>query len=255
MTVRILSALVLVPVALLIILQGGLAYLLMLLAVGTLVHREWQTVTGAPGLFWSVPALAFGWAAAAALQTGDPEWAGILTALGVGSAVAMALLRGRSAGWAAAGAAYFILPTLALVHLRLDGYESVVWLFVVVWATDTGAYLVGSQVGGAKLWRRVSPNKTWSGAVGGVAFGAITGLAVAAILDDADLYGALLAGAAISIVAQAGDLAESAWKRHFKVKDSGGMIPGHGGVMDRMDGLIAAAVVLALMNRLDGVSI
>lgn len=253
--VRILSALVLGPLALLMILQGGAVYLLMIGAVGWLVHREWRAVTDGGGFLWSLPGLVPGWAGAVALHLGEPETAWLLSGLGVIAAACAAVFRRRSAPWAAVGAAYVILPSLALVAVRLEGYEPVIWLFLVVWANDTGAYLTGSQIGGPKLWARVSPNKTWAGAIGGAIIGALAGMGLAALDGRTDLVACLVAALLIAVTAQVGDLVESAWKRFFKVKDSGSIIPGHGGVMDRIDGLIAAAVVLALMTRLDGVQI
>lgn len=254
--VRIVSALVLAPVALAIVYLGGVVWLFMVAGVGWLVHREWRTVTGAPGLRGSLAMLALTWAGAAALHYGDADLGWALAGLGFVAAVLAAMAGRRSALWAGAGAAYVILPTLALVTVREVGPEPVIWLFLVVWATDTGAYLAGSQIGGPKLWPQVSPNKTWAGAVGGALIGAAAGAALVWLAVEPEAAGAALAlGAAIAVVAQLGDLAESAWKRHFKVKDSGGIIPGHGGVMDRIDGLIAATVALAVIIRLDGVSI
>ncbi len=254
--VRIVSALVLAPVALVIIYLGGVVWLLMVAGVGWLVHREWRAVTGAPGLVGSLAMLVLTWAGAVALHYGDADLGWALAGLGFGAAVLAALAGRGSPLWAGAGAAYVILPTQALVTVREAGPESVIWLFLVVWATDTGAYLAGSQIGGPKLWARVSPNKTWAGALGGALIGAGAGALLAWLAGEDEAVGAaLVLGAVIAIVAQLGDLAESAWKRHFKVKDSGGIIPGHGGVMDRIDGLIAAAVALAVIIRLDGVSI
>jgi phosphatidate cytidylyltransferase len=131
--------------------------------------------------------------------------------------------------------------------LRADpeqGLALVLAFFAVVWATDIGAYLVGRSVGGPKLAPAISPNKTWSGAIGGFVCGIIAGYAVARAMDVS--YGPVelvAMGALISVVSQIGDLIESWWKRHFGVKDSGSLIPGHGGILDRIDGVLLASPV------------
>jgi len=142
---------------------------------------------------------------------------------------------------------YVALPAVALIYvMAVGGSLSVFWVLAVVWATDIGAYAFGRIIGGPKLAPSVSPNKTWSGAIGG--------LVSAVLAASALLWGfgvavtAALAGLAalLSVVSQSGDLFESALKRRYQVKDSGGLIPGHGGVMDRFDGLWAAAPLAAL---------
>ncbi len=142
-----------------------------------------------------------------------------------------------------AGAAWIVLAAVAFVGLRADavaGRGNVLFVVVAVWASDIGAYLVGRLAGGARLAPRISPGKTWSGAIGGLLAAALAG-AVAGRLSGA------LAAAALSVIAQAGDLAESAAKRRANVKDSGTLIPGHGGLLDRLDGLLAAGPAAALL--------
>jgi phosphatidate cytidylyltransferase len=122
-------------------------------------------------------------------------------------------------------------------------------LFAVVWVTDIAAYFAGRMIGGPKLWPRVSPKKTWSGAVVGTIAAVAAGLAVVAVVAGAQPWPALAAVCLVlSIASQAGDLAESALKRRFGAKDAGKLILGHGGLMDRLDGFIAAAVVAALIG-------
>ncbi|HSI39791.1 MAG TPA: phosphatidate cytidylyltransferase [Xanthobacteraceae bacterium] len=161
----------------------------------------------------------------------------------------------RPRGWAVAGLVYAGTVMLAPVLLRADamlGLTALFWLFAVVWGTDIAAYFSGRLIGGPKLWPRVSPKKTWSGALGGSLFGTLAGLAV---LHGAGLgFSAALVPVtlAVSIASQAGDLFESAMKRRFGVKDSGALIPGHGGLMDRLDGFVAAgglALLLGLMRN------
>lgn len=149
--------------------------------------------------------------------------------------------------WRPLGLVYATVPSVALIWLRLE--TGSVWLvlglLLVVWATDICAYFAGRLIGGPKLAPRWSPNKTWAG-LGGAMAGAA---AVAAFMGSQGLWsaGAWPWAALLAVVAQAGDLAESAMKRHFGVKDSGSLIPGHGGLMDRVDGLVTAAPLFALL--------
>jgi phosphatidate cytidylyltransferase len=126
------------------------------------------------------------------------------------------------------------------------GLAVILWLFAVVWGTDTCAYFTGRALGGPKLWPRVSPKKTWSGAIGGLLGGALLGLAVLALAGIAVKWQHFALSLAFSVATQAGDLFESSLKRRYDVKDASNIIPGHGGVMDRLDGFIFAAVLAAL---------
>jgi phosphatidate cytidylyltransferase len=141
------------------------------------------------------------------------------------------------------------LGFLALRELPARGLTIVLWLILVVVATDVGAYAAGRRFGGPKLWPRVSPNKTWAGLGGGVLCAACTGAAVAVLTGGGMAGAAALLSAGLAVVAQGGDLVESAVKRRFGVKDAGRLIPGHGGLLDRLDGLTAAtlAVVAAAL--------
>jgi phosphatidate cytidylyltransferase len=153
--------------------------------------------------------------------------------------------------WIGLGAAYLTLPALALIWLRglpEVGLRIITWLLVVVWATDIFAYLVGRKVGGPRLAPVVSPGKTWSGLCGGVLAAALAGGVTAWAIGSERLLQAASVGGILAIVSQIGDLIESALKRRAGVKDSGALIPGHGGVLDRLDGLILAAPVLALLG-------
>src|SRR6202040_3785156 len=144
--------------------------------------------------------------------------------------------------WAAAGALWIGLGTAAFLYLALAGGRGMaLWLLAVVWATDIGAYAAGRSIGGPKLAPRLSPNKTWSGLAGGVASAALVGLITAKLGGGPGGILALVS-AGLAVVAQIGDLAESLAKRHFGVKDSSKLIPGHGGLLDRLDGLLAASV-------------
>jgi phosphatidate cytidylyltransferase len=156
--------------------------------------------------------------------------------------------------WRIAGMIYAAVAFFAPVMLRADinhGFAALVFLFAIVWMTDIMGYAVGRVVGGAKLWQAVSPNKTRSGAIGGMAGALAAGIVIAAWLSFAVLPIAILS-VILSLVAQAGDLFESALKRRFGAKDTGHLIPGHGGLMDRLDGFIAAALVAAVIGIMRG---
>ncbi len=147
------------------------------------------------------------------------------------------------------GALYVGVPYVAFVWLRADpetGFVTVLWIIALVWATDTGAMAAGKTIGGPKLAPVASPNKTWAGLAGGMVAAALVGIAFAVSLG-AHLALAALISAGLAAVAQVGDLGESMVKRHFNVKDSGTLIPGHGGILDRVDGLLAVAPVWALV--------
>ncbi|WP_408606101.1 phosphatidate cytidylyltransferase [Elstera litoralis] len=141
------------------------------------------------------------------------------------------------------------------VWLRVmpDGREMVLWLMGVVWATDTGAYFVGRMIGGPRLAPTISPNKTWAGLIGGMAAAAGIAALIGSAVGGSGAVLALWGG--LAVVAQTGDLAESALKRHAGVKDSGRMIPGHGGILDRVDGLMPVALVLVLLVAFFGWSL
>jgi phosphatidate cytidylyltransferase len=161
--------------------------------------------------------------------------------------------RGTSASLAA-GAAYILLAAAGLVWLRADpmaGRANLLFLLVLVWASDIGAYTAGRAIGGALLAPRISPGKTVSGALGGLLAAVLVGVA-AALTTPASLWRAGMLAGLLGIVAQAGDLAESFAKRQFGVKDSGRLIPGHGGLLDRLDALLAVALAASLLALMQG---
>jgi phosphatidate cytidylyltransferase len=162
----------------------------------------------------------------------------------------VSMLRGVGQ-WEAAGLAYAVLSGFSLAFLRGDGHSglvAVLFLFAVVWATDIFAYFVGRAVGGPKLAPAISPGKTRSGAVGGIVGGIVAGLVLVAAADGGRYAVMAVVALVLSIVSQAGDLFESWVKRRHGCKDSSALIPGHGGVMDRVDGLVAAALMFCLME-------
>ncbi len=159
------------------------------------------------------------------------------------------------AGWmdASYGVLYIGLPAVVIMWLRQgsDGVTWVLFAFLIAWAADSAAYLVGRLVGGPKLWRRYSPNKTWAGFAGGMIAGMLT---AGSLSDLTHLFkhdtSASLVGLIVALSTMAGDLWESALKRRFGVKDAGTLIPGHGGLMDRVDGLMFAIVAVGIIRML-----
>ncbi|MEM7545333.1 MAG: phosphatidate cytidylyltransferase [Pseudomonadota bacterium] len=157
----------------------------------------------------------------------------------------------RQPWWNLVGVIYIGLALCFFVVIRQrpdEGLQAIIWLILIVVATDTGAYFAGRSLGGPKLWPRVSPGKTWSGAIGGVVAAAVMAWAIGALAGRPLMIGAEATAIFVSIVSQGGDLLESAYKRRFGVKDSGSIMPGHGGALDRMDGLLAASLAVGIAS-------
>jgi len=206
---RVLSAAVLAPLALICIWLGGMAFggLMLVATVGLVI-----------------------------------EWLGMVRQ-GHGTTVILV-----------AGAAYILLAAAGLIWLREDpaaGRANLLFLLVLVWASDIGAYAAGRAIGGPRLAPRISPGKTVSGALGGLLAAVLVGVIAAPATAAPSWRGGLIAGL-LGIVAQAGDLGESHVKRQFGVKDSGRLIPGHGGLLDRLDALLAAALAASLLALMEG---
>jgi phosphatidate cytidylyltransferase len=249
---RVAAALVLAPLAIAIAYAGGWlwAALVTLAAVG--LYVEWLTVVGGAGemrvVASGVVALAV---AGLCLAAGRIDAALVVLAAGF---VVVALISLERRTWTAAGFCYAAAAEIASVLVRLDsvkGFAALILVLLVVWVTDIGGYFAGRGIGGPKLWPRVSPKKTWAGAIGGF----VASLVVAggfAAFDLGKTGPLLLLGAMLSVVSQLGDLFESAVKRRFGVKDSSHIIPGHGGLLDRLDGFVAAVVMAAIFGFLRG---
>jgi phosphatidate cytidylyltransferase len=166
--------------------------------------------------------------------------------------------RDPAPAWLAFGMLWVALPCISLLWLaRQDsaGRVTLLWIFAIVWATDIGAYAVGRRLGGPRLAPRWSPRKTWAGLIGGAACAALAGWVTARWLGISPVLPLVALSAGLAIVEQFGDLAESVAKRRFGVKDSSGLIPGHGGLLDRLDGLLAVAPAVALLTLLGGGSV
>jgi phosphatidate cytidylyltransferase len=237
---------------------GGPLYIALFAAlVAGAGAREWHRMLGekvfGPTFFITTVAVAAALGAEVLWPASPAAW--LVLAGGCIAAALYALARGQHPVWHGAGPLYLGLAMLALLLLRgtPHGAWVIVGLFVAIWATDTGALIVGNLVGGPRLWPALSPNKTWAGTLGGIATGAVFEAVYIAVLGGYPGPAAAL-GAAIAAVAVCGDLFESWVKRRFQRKDSGGLIPGHGGVLDRIDSTLFAAPVLALIVIVFGFS-
>ena len=229
------------------------------LAVG-LMALEWARLTGArfgPRSGWIAGTAVFVIGALSMVLVGLelPLPALGLLVGGAGAAAVVARILGAPPLWVGVGVGYVGLPCLAMIWLRSSpesGLGVLIWLLVVVWTTDSAAYFAGRTLGGPKLAPSISPAKTWSGFWGGVLGAALVSILFAWLAGLERLAVLGLLAAALAVVAQIGDLAESALKRRAGVKDSGQLIPGHGGLLDRVDGLLFAAPALALVGVLAG---
>lgn len=180
-------------------------------------------------------------------------WLAVLVGL-LGAGVVFWVARAGSSpepGWAAFGTLWIALPCVGLLWLATEetmGRATLFWVLALVWATDIGAYAIGRAIGGPRLAPRWSPRKTWAGFAGGVLCGMLVGAAVALAMAMRPALPLALISAGLAVVAQFGDLAESLAKRRFGVKDTSGLIPGHGGLLDRLDSLLAVAPAVALLT-------
>ena len=249
---RVIAALVLAPAAIAIAYAGGWLWtaLVTLAAIG--LYVEWLMIVGAARERRVVVAGGVALAIAGfCLAAGRIDASLLVLALGLAG---VALLSPERRRWTATGFGYAAAAEIASVLVRLDpdrGFAALILILLVVWVTDIGGYFAGRGIGGPKLWPRVSPKKTWAGAIGGFAASLVVagGFAAFGLGKTGPL---LLLGAVLSIASQLGDLFESAVKRRFGVKDSSHIIPGHGGLLDRLDGFVAAVVLAAIFGFLRG---
>jgi phosphatidate cytidylyltransferase len=249
---RVIAALVLAPLALAIAYAGGWLWtaLVTLAAIG--LYAEWLMIVGASRdtrvVMAGVVTLAI---SGLGLAIGRIDAAFLALIIGLAG---VALLSSERRLWTATGFLYAAAAEIASVLVRLDqtkGFAALILVLLVVWVTDIGGYFAGRGIGGPKLWPRVSPKKTWAGSIGGFVVSLVVAGGFAA-LGLGKTGPILLLGAALSIASQLGDLFESAVKRRFGVKDSSHIIPGHGGLLDRLDGFVAAIVLAAIFGFLRG---
>ena len=250
---RVISAAVLAPVALAATALGGLTFALLVAVMAVIAFWEWGEVTAVRQPGWlrtgSAICLSVGLVALSLLPA---LWGVGVIALAALAAFAVALRKPRAV-WTGIGILYVAAPCAALIVLRAAepfGWAAILFILVVVWATDIAAYFGGRAIGGPKIWTRVSPKKTWSGGISGVIAAMLLGGLTVWATGAASILAGLLLAALLSIASQIGDFAESAVKRRFGAKDSGRIIPGHGGLLDRVDGLFAAAVLACLIAAL-----
>jgi phosphatidate cytidylyltransferase len=259
------SALVLMPPVLAAVYFGSPYFEILLGGCAVVMAWEWERLCGgsAPRIEFFVLAATFV-AAVISTSLGRPVVAlGVLLAGSAGLLILAAPWRRSTvsdgaeggSGWRVAGAFYIGACCMALTWLRTGsafGYETVAWLLATVWAVDIGAYVCGRLIGGPRLVPAISPNKTVVGLVGGVACAGAVGAAVAVAFDRQSIVPLAASGLVLGLVAQAGDVAESWIKRLRGFKDSSHLIPGHGGLLDRVDGLLAATAVTALYAAVRG---
>lgn len=246
---RVVTALVLIPLALGSVIAGGRLYAGVIAAMTVLLVFEWTRMVDGAELRRGFYVLSGTAAVASYLAAGGmPLPALAVTFAGGAVATILEWPKPNPQSWPAVGALYIIVPAVAALWLRRDapsGDFLTLLLFISVWAADSAAYAVGKAVGGPKLVPRISPNKTWAGAFGGVCGAALAALALALLMRPAEAGGAVLLGGIVGVAAVLGDLTESMFKRRYGIKDSGGAFPGHGGVLDRLDGFLFAVLALA----------
>ena len=250
LALRVMAALVLAPLAIAAAWFGGWFWLGLVTLTVIGLFGEWLMIVGNLRplvLIWGFLSLT---GAGVAMGLDNLEIANLSVAFGL---FAMFLFSARAhRSWSAIGLTYTAAALFACVLVRNDpqlGFMALIFVFLVVWITDILGYFVGRGVGGPKLWVRISPKKTWSGAIGGVV-GSVLFAAAFSAAGYGKLAPMLLLGTVISVISQLGDLFESALKRQYGVKDSSHIIPGHGGLLDRLDGFMAAIIAAAVIGYL-----
>lgn len=248
---RFISAMVLIALTATALYIGGYVFAAVVGAVFAGAYREWETmVSRAPLTPAGVTLIGLVGLSGLIYPLFGPL--GTMTVIAVACLVAIAM-RGEDVLWRMLGLCIYgavIIAALAMRGDTLAGVWAGVYLGTVVWMTDSAAFFAGRQIGGEKLAPDISPSKTWSGALGGLALGTGAGLLVWIVATDSPWWIGLLLSATISVLGQLGDLSESAVKRHFRIKDSGDIIPGHGGLMDRLDSLTFGVLLVLLVGSL-----
>jgi phosphatidate cytidylyltransferase len=246
---RLASAAVLIVLTATALYVGGYVFAAIVGAVFAGAYREWETMVSRAPI---TPAgmVLIGLVALSGLAYPAFGLVGTIAVIAVACVVAL-LMRGEGMWWRILGLATYgaiIIAALAMRGETITGVWAGVYLGTVVWMTDSAAFFTGRQIGGEKLAPDISPSKTWSGALGGLALGTGAGLLVWILATDSPWWIGLVLSATISVLGQLGDLSESAIKRHFRIKDSGDIIPGHGGLMDRLDSLTFGVLLVLLVG-------
>jgi|TARA_Y100000294_G_scaffold118119_1_gene109669 phosphatidate cytidylyltransferase len=261
---RVISAAVLAPPAVALTLLGGWAFAVLVGLAGFLMVWEWDRLcSGGEGHGDRSGGFALVWqelvvlAAIALTALGRAPDATVVIAMGAVLSLVIVSNGDARRHWPALGIVYIGLPCIAIVWLRHSsgqatnlGLQTLIWILALVWATDSAAYAAGRLIGGPRLAPRLSPNKTWAGLAGAIIGAALVGALAGSILEHASLWFLIFLSGLLALVSQAGDIFESALKRHFDVKDSGTLIPGHGGILDRLDGLLFVALAVAVLTLL-----
>jgi phosphatidate cytidylyltransferase len=258
LALRVVSSLVLAPMAITAAYFGGVVFIAFWAMAAFAVLWEWETLVCADDRNAVLATGVITLLGSALLLSRDRYGIAVaIVALGCFGVAALASRIRRV--WCAGGLIYAAAILIAPVLLRSVatqgagfGFAAILFVFVIVWLTDITAYFVGRSAGGPKLMPRVSPNKTWSGAIGGTVAGVVGGVIVARQFGADGFICIAVVAFVLSVASQAGDLAESAIKRRFNAKDASQLIPGHGGLMDRLDGFVAAAVAGALIGIMHG---
>ena len=274
--IRLISAAVLLPGVTAAIIFGHPSFTLLIALFGGAAAWEWARIAANVKIAGQVvpvptpPVSRWGWRAGIAVLAtvlavliagfeGAAKQAIFLIAIFLAATAASGLVgQRRLAGWNFVGILYVAVPSVALVLIRNDpdwGRATLLWIISLVVAADTGGYVAGRAIGGPKLAPRISPNKTWAGLGGAVVGAVVVGLLTAFIVNHTNVWVLVLLSAVLGVIEQAGDLVESAFKRHFGVKDASHIIPGHGGVLDRVDGLLAVAVAVLVIGEWTGRSV
>lgn len=246
--VRIVAGAVMAAIALALDYAGPTWFALLVAVVALVISWEWGRVVR--GESFDLAFFIHAAAVTAAVGLAARGYAALgLAVIAAAAIVLVPVVFGRGAGLSVLGVLYVGVPAVALLWLRSDepyGFLSVLLIFAIVWSADTAAYAAGRLIGGPKLWSQISPNKTWSGVVGGLVASTVAAALFSLFVAGASPIGLALTGLVLGVVSQAGDLAESAFKRIFGFKDASALIPGHGGFMDRMDSIVTVAVAAGL---------
>ncbi|MES2907313.1 MAG: CDP-archaeol synthase [Pseudomonadota bacterium] len=249
---RIISSFVLAPVALAALWWGGPVAIVATALISAMVYYEWARLTGSSCrsfLFFMSQAIIAITAVLLVLQANEfaaTFWIILVVLIGF-----IHFLFKNADSWKALGLLYALTLLVTLLLLRQSptiGFEAALFVVLVVWVTDSSAYFAGSLIGGKKLLPKISPQKTFAGFYGGLAAAVIVGIVLAFVFKLPSIVMPVLMALVLSLASQIGDLFESWVKRKFHVKDSGGLIPGHGGALDRLDSLVAASLVAYLIG-------
>ena len=252
--IRVASAVVLAALALGATLLSPWSFLLLVMVGGGIVAWEWGRLTRGNGFDGTALISAVSVSAVAILVSVGRADLALFVLAASAAAIGLTAFLSDGSFWSLAGLTYAALPAASLMWLRGDpssGAVAVLYLFAVAWTTDTASYAAGRLIGGPKLAPRISPKKTWSGFIVGALAPALVGYAFAVALKDTSPWRLALVSVAVALACQMGDLVESWVKRRFGAKDMSQMIPGHGGLLDRIDGLLFAAILAALIALRD----